>query len=126
MLYRKKTKVKVIDLDELYNFVVDDFSIWNHLLPKKYLNFLYFKILILYSSIKPGWRNDQNIIGRSQWVLQLYFWQFFHISSFTIIKFNSKFIFYRSLICLLLILAKYSLHLLLIVIFHLRAQTKDK
>ncbi len=35
MLYRKKTKVKVIDLDELYNFIVDNFFIWNHLLPKK-------------------------------------------------------------------------------------------
>ena len=25
MLYRKLTKIKVIDIDELYNFVVDDF-----------------------------------------------------------------------------------------------------
>ena len=24
-------KIKVIDLDELYNFVVDDFFSWNHL-----------------------------------------------------------------------------------------------
>ena len=31
MLYRKMTKIKVIDLDELYNFVVDDFFSWNHL-----------------------------------------------------------------------------------------------
>ncbi len=61
MLYSKKAKVKVIDLDELYNFVVDDFSIWNHLLPKKYLNFLYFKIQILYSSIKSGWRKITKI-----------------------------------------------------------------
>jgi hypothetical protein len=26
------TKIKVIDLDELYNFVVDDFFSWNHLI----------------------------------------------------------------------------------------------
>ncbi len=26
------TKIKVIDIDELYNFVVDDFFSWNHLL----------------------------------------------------------------------------------------------
>jgi hypothetical protein len=26
------TKIKVIDFDDLYNFVVDDFFIWNHLL----------------------------------------------------------------------------------------------
>jgi hypothetical protein len=32
LLYRKMTKIKVIDLDELYNFFVDDFSIWYHLL----------------------------------------------------------------------------------------------
>ena len=25
------TKTKVVDIDELYNFVVDDFFIWNHL-----------------------------------------------------------------------------------------------
>ena len=27
----KMTKIKVIDLDKLYNFVVDDFLSWNHL-----------------------------------------------------------------------------------------------
>ena len=25
------TKIKVIDIDELYNFVIDDFLSWNHL-----------------------------------------------------------------------------------------------
>ena len=25
------TKTKVVDIDELYNFVVDDFFSWNHL-----------------------------------------------------------------------------------------------
>jgi hypothetical protein len=25
------TKIKVIDIDELYNFIVDDFFSWNHL-----------------------------------------------------------------------------------------------
>ncbi len=30
-LHRKVIKIKVIDLDELYNFVVDDFFSWNHL-----------------------------------------------------------------------------------------------
>jgi hypothetical protein len=27
-------KTKVVDLHEFYNFDVDDFSIWNHLLPE--------------------------------------------------------------------------------------------
>ena len=30
--YRKMTKTKVVNLDKLYNFVVDDFFSWNHLL----------------------------------------------------------------------------------------------
>ncbi len=42
ILYRKMAKIKVIDLDELYNFVVDSFSIWNHLLPEKLFEFLIF------------------------------------------------------------------------------------
>jgi hypothetical protein len=28
------TKIKVLDLDEIYNFIVDDFFIWNHLLAQ--------------------------------------------------------------------------------------------
>jgi hypothetical protein len=28
------TKIKIIELDELYNFVVADFFIWNHLVSK--------------------------------------------------------------------------------------------
>ena len=33
--YEKMTKIKVVDLDALYNFVSDIFSICNHLLPQK-------------------------------------------------------------------------------------------
>ena len=40
--YRKITKIKVIDLDKLYNFIFDNFSIWNHLLPEKLFEFLIF------------------------------------------------------------------------------------
>ena len=32
----KSTKTKVGDLDENYNFVVDDFFIWNHLMSQQY------------------------------------------------------------------------------------------
>ena len=32
----KSTKTKVVDLDETYNFVVDDFFIWNHLRSQYY------------------------------------------------------------------------------------------
>ena len=40
--YRKMTKTKVVDLDKLYNFAVDNFPIWNHLLPEKLFEFLIF------------------------------------------------------------------------------------
>ena len=30
-LYGEKTKTKVLNIDEFYNFDVDDFSIWNNL-----------------------------------------------------------------------------------------------
>ena len=33
--YRKMTKIKKLNIDKLYNFVVDNFSIRNHLLPEK-------------------------------------------------------------------------------------------
>ncbi len=36
------TKTKVEDIDNLYNFVVDNFSIWNHLQPEKLFKFLIF------------------------------------------------------------------------------------
>jgi len=38
---KEMTKIKVVDLDELYNFVVDDFFIWNHLLSKNYVQSFY-------------------------------------------------------------------------------------
>ena len=34
MSHEQMTKIKVVDLDELYNFVVANYSIWNHFLPQ--------------------------------------------------------------------------------------------
>ena len=51
--YRTVTKTKVVDLDELYNFVVDDFSIWNHLLLQNIIWISYilkFKFYIVQSN----------------------------------------------------------------------------
>jgi len=31
------TKTKVVDFEELYNFIVDNFFIWNHLSKKNYV-----------------------------------------------------------------------------------------
>ena len=32
-------KIKVVDLEKLHNFIVDNFLIWNHFVKKLYLNF---------------------------------------------------------------------------------------
>ena len=43
-------KIKVVDLDEFYNFVVDDFFSWNHLLVQNVVwssHFLKFKFWII-------------------------------------------------------------------------------
>jgi hypothetical protein len=48
------TKTKVVHLDALYNFVVDNFSIWNHLLPEKSIwisHILKFKFYIVQSNL---------------------------------------------------------------------------
>ena len=60
------TKTEVVEHDVLYNFFVVNFPFEIILLPDFFLNFLYFKIQILYSSIKIGCRNNQKKIGRSQ------------------------------------------------------------
>jgi hypothetical protein len=31
------TKIKVVDLEKLWNFVVDNFLIWNHLINENYV-----------------------------------------------------------------------------------------
>ena len=40
-------KTKVVDLKKLWNFVVDNFFIWNHPVMKTTFEFLKFKIQIL-------------------------------------------------------------------------------
>jgi len=44
------TKIKIVDLNEFYNFVVYNLFIWNHLLPKFYVwisHILKFKLRIV-------------------------------------------------------------------------------
>ena len=57
------TKIKVIDFDELYNFVVDDFFIWNHLVFKNVVwscHNLKFKFKLLKQSNIAKWP-EQNL-----------------------------------------------------------------
>jgi len=54
------SKTKVVDLDDFYNFVVDDLFIWNHLVPQNSIRssqILKFKFWIIKKLI---WRNDHN------------------------------------------------------------------
>jgi hypothetical protein len=47
LLDEQMTKIKVLNLDELYNFYIHDFSSWNHLLFKNIVwscHFMKFKI----------------------------------------------------------------------------------
>jgi hypothetical protein len=61
------TKIKVVDLDDFYNFVVrDSFILKSFVIQKFYSKFSYFKIQFLNCSNKVGWRNDQNKSYRSR------------------------------------------------------------
>jgi len=69
------TKTKVVDLKKLYNFVVDNFFIWNHLSMKKSREFAH--IWNSNFSNDLGWRNNQNKSCSSQKIMQLYSWRLF-------------------------------------------------
>jgi hypothetical protein len=76
------TKTKVIDLKELYNFIVDNFFIWNHLSKENYV--LIFHIVNSIFSNDLGWRNDQNQSCKSRRYLQLCSLKCFYLDSFSI------------------------------------------
>ena len=57
-------KTKVVDLKKLYNFVVDYFFIWIHLVKEKYVWISH--ILNLNFSNNLGWRNSKNESCTSQ------------------------------------------------------------
>jgi hypothetical protein len=73
------TKIKGVDHETLYNFVVDNFS-FEIINPRKIM-FEFRHIWILNSSNDIGWRNDQNGSRRSQKVIKLCSWQVFHLNS---------------------------------------------
>jgi hypothetical protein len=65
--------IKFVVLDEIYNFIVQIFLIWDR------LDVQIFKIYNLNFSNDLGWRNDQNKNYRSQKVMQLCSSQLFHL-----------------------------------------------
>jgi hypothetical protein len=69
---KKTTKTEVVDLKTLFNFVADNFFIWNHIIIEKYV--WSFEIQNLKFSNYRGCRNYQNKSCRSQKVMQLCSW----------------------------------------------------
>jgi hypothetical protein len=68
-------KTKGADLEKLYNFVVDNVFIWNHLVKENYMWICHIWNLIFSNDL--GWRNNKNESCWPQKVIQLYSWQFF-------------------------------------------------
>ena len=86
------TKTKVVDIDELYNFVVYDFFSWNYLVFENIVwscHNLKFKYYIDQSN-SDGEITKIKLIDPNM-LYNFVFDNFFHISSFTMIKFDSKF-----------------------------------
>jgi hypothetical protein len=65
----KPTKIKVVGLEKLCNFVVDNFSIWNYLIMQTI-----FGLQNLKFSNDPGCKNHENESCRSKIVISLYSW----------------------------------------------------
>ena len=80
-------KIKVVHIDEFYNFGIHEFFIWNHLLfPKYCFKLKLFEFQILNRSNKVTWHDDQNKRCTCWWVIQLLCLQHFHFISFNVIK----------------------------------------
>ena len=76
----KTTKMKIVDLKKLWNFVIDNFMIWNHLVMQTYV--WVFQIWNSNFVNDLGWRNFLNESCRSWKVMKLCSWQFFYLNSF--------------------------------------------
>ena len=71
------TKIKVVNLDEYYNFYVHDFHLKSFGMSNSCLKLSFLKIQNLSCSHLVTWKHDQNKSCRSWWVLQLLFlWLF--------------------------------------------------
>jgi heme/copper-type cytochrome/quinol oxidase subunit 2 len=78
----KPTKIKVVGLKRLWNFIVDNVLIKNHLVIEKYVWSFQIQKSNLVNDL--GRWNYQNKSFRSQKVMQLCSWQGFHLNSFSI------------------------------------------
>ena len=78
--HEKITKIKVINLEKLYNFVVDNFFIWDYFMKENYVGISQNWNLNFSNDLR--WRNNWNESYRSRKVIQLCSWQLFRLRSF--------------------------------------------
>ena len=67
----KTTNMKVVGIEELWSFVVDNVLVWNHLVMQNYVLILNFNF-----SNYIGWKNHQNKSCRSWNAMKLCNWRF--------------------------------------------------
>ena len=92
LLNEKLTKMKLVHLDDLYNFYIHDLFSSNHILFQNVVtSWNFFEIQILSRSNKVKWQDDKNKICTSWWVIQLWYLKNFNLRSFSLLKFYSKF-----------------------------------
>ena len=78
---REITKIKILHLDEFYNFGSGDFSIWNHLLIPIFVRSC--QILKIQNLNRPNeliCTKDRYNSCRSRWVVQFYCLWFLHLT----------------------------------------------
>jgi hypothetical protein len=68
-------KMNVVDLEKLWNFVVNNFLIWNHLVNENYIWISQIWNLNFINDL--GWRNYHNESCRFRKVMKLCSWQLF-------------------------------------------------
>ena len=83
------TKIKVVDLHELFNFGIHYFFNWNDLGVSNFgSNLSFFKFQNLKGSNLVKWQDNQNKSCRSWWVEQLLYSSLLHLKSFRVLKFG--------------------------------------
>ena len=62
----KITKTKVINLEKLYNFVVDNFFIWNHLCLKNYIWISHIFEIQIFQTTSDGEKDKTKFVDLKQ------------------------------------------------------------
>ena len=81
----------------VYNFVVNNFFIWNYLWSLNYVwsSHTWNSVFFLNCSNELEWRNNQNQTFRSWWDIQICNWRLFQLKSFMVLKFWLNFLYFK-------------------------------